>query len=76
MTDLQIYETIKGISSRDIELRIFAQAIHQNPDVVVITDCNGTIVYTNPRFTDLTGYTAEEAIGNNPRVLQSGDMKQ
>ncbi len=75
MTDLKPYETIKGISSRDVELSIFAQAIHQNPDVVVITDRNGTIVYTNPCFTELTGYTAEEAVGQNPRVLKSGEMR-
>ncbi len=75
MSDIILHETIKGISSADDQLNIFAQAIHQNPDVVVITDRNATIVYSNPRFTELTGYSAEEALGKNPRILQSGDTK-
>lgn len=39
---------------------------------IVITDINGTIEYVNPRFTETSGYSREEAIGRNPRILQSG----
>jgi PAS domain S-box-containing protein len=39
---------------------------------VVITNLEGHIEYVNPKFTALTGYTAEEALGNNPRILKSG----
>jgi PAS domain S-box-containing protein len=39
---------------------------------VVITDAKGTIQYVNPAFTALTGYTKEEAVGQNPRILKSG----
>jgi PAS domain S-box-containing protein len=39
---------------------------------VVITDPKGTILWVNPAFTQLTGYSAEEAIGRNPRFLRSG----
>lgn len=38
----------------------------------MITDTNGIIEYVNPRFTELTGYTQEEAIARNPRFLKSG----
>jgi PAS domain S-box-containing protein len=48
------------------------QAIQQSPTSVVITDRDGTIEYVNPKFTDVTGYTLAEAIGRNPRILQSG----
>jgi PAS domain S-box-containing protein len=41
-------------------------------NAIVITDGNGIIEWVNPAFTQLTGYTAEEAIGKNPRVLKSG----
>jgi PAS domain S-box-containing protein len=38
---------------------------------VVVTDTGGTILWVNPAFTTITGYSAEEAIGQNPRILKS-----
>jgi len=38
----------------------------------MITDSKGYIIYTNPYFTDLTGYQFEEVVGKNPRILKSG----
>ena len=55
------------------ELRKASQAIEQSPSTVMITDTSGKIVYTNPQFTQLTGYSKEEIIGKNPKILQSGD---
>ena len=49
-----------------------SHAIEQSSSTIVITDTKGKIEYANPRFTQLTGYTHEEAIGKNPRVLKSG----
>jgi PAS domain S-box-containing protein len=46
--------------------------IDQSPSSIVITDIHGTIEYVNPKFTELSGYTLEEVIGKNPRVLKSG----
>ncbi len=40
-------------------------------DGIAITDPDGTIVWVNPAFTDLTGYSMEEALGQNPRILKS-----
>ena len=39
---------------------------------VTLTDLNGTIVAVNRAFVEITGYSAEEAVGRNPRILQSG----
>ncbi len=47
-------------------------AVEQSKSTVVITDVAGNIEYVNPRFTDVTGYTSEEVIGNNTRILKSG----
>lgn len=47
-------------------------AIDQSHDSVVITDSKANIEYVNPSFTRITGYSAKEAIGQNPRILQSG----
>ena len=44
----------------------------QNPAAIIITDIDGIIEYVNPSFTTLTGYTAQEALGQNPRFLKSG----
>jgi len=53
-------------------LRNLSLAVQQSASTIVITNKDGAIEYVNPKFTDLTGYTAEEAIGQNPRILQSG----
>ncbi|MBT7067800.1 MAG: PAS domain S-box protein, partial [Verrucomicrobia bacterium] len=47
-------------------------AIDQAAEAIVVTDTDATIQYTNPAFETISGYTQEEAIGLNPRVLQSG----
>ncbi|MCF6181616.1 PAS domain S-box protein [Lutibacter sp.] len=47
-------------------------AVEQSANTIVITDSKGNIEYTNPKFTKITGYTAKEALGKNPRILKSG----
>jgi len=42
----------------------------------MITDREGTIIWVNPAFTAMTGYSAEEAVGQNPRFLKSGEHDQ
>ena len=54
------------------QLRRLSSAVEQSSTTIVITDTNGNIQYVNPKFTQLTGYTPEEAIGKNPRILKSG----
>lgn len=56
------------------KLRNLSRAVEQSPATIVITDTKGNIEYVNPKFTDVTGYTYDEAIGNNPRVLRSGEQ--
>ncbi len=52
--------------------RRLATAIEQAAEGMLITDPNGTIEYVNPAFERITGYTREEAVGQNPRILKSG----
>ena len=49
------------------------QAADQSGEAIVITDPQGTIQYVNTSFIAITGYSFEEAIGQNPRVLRSGE---
>ncbi|NOR64958.1 MAG: response regulator [Candidatus Scalindua sp.] len=59
------------INTKTAELIKLSSAVEQSPAIVVITDIEGNIEYVNPKFTELTGYTIEEAIGENPRILKS-----
>ena len=73
---------VKGVvlNYRDITERIEANkqirklstAVEQTANTIVITDIKGNIEYTNPQFTKITGYTPEEAKGENPRILNAG----
>lgn len=49
-------------------------AIDQATEAVIITDIEGTIEYVNPAFSVSSGYTKEEAVGRNPRMLKSGQQ--
>ena len=51
---------------------IFMEMIESAPMSIVITDSKARIEYVNSYFTQLTGYSFEEALGRNPRILQSG----
>lgn len=56
----------------EIDLRKLSIAIEQSPVSVVITDLDTMIQYVNPHFTQATGYTAAEALGRKPHILNSG----
>jgi PAS domain S-box-containing protein len=63
----------RRVEERTVELRKLSRATENSPDSVVVTDKNGTIEYVNPTFSEVTGYSAKEAIGQNPRILKSGN---
>jgi PAS domain S-box-containing protein len=52
------------------------KAIESAPAAVFLTDPEQRIVYVNPAFTELTGYTPDEAIGQRPSILKSGLMPE
>jgi two-component system sensor histidine kinase/response regulator len=61
------------VKERTAELKKLSEAVEQSPVTVMITDKNGTIEYVNPSFSEVTGYSAKEAIGQNPRIVKSGN---
>ncbi len=67
ITERKLYET---------ELARLTQAVEQSPVSIVITDLEGNIQYVNPTACQVTGYYAHELIGQNPRVLNSGEKPQ
>ncbi|MBL7225662.1 MAG: PAS domain S-box protein [Desulfobacteraceae bacterium] len=64
----------RSIEDRTQELHKLSRVTEASPDSIVITDSEGTIEYVNPKFVDETGYSVEEAIGQNPRILNSGKL--
>jgi diguanylate cyclase (GGDEF)-like protein/PAS domain S-box-containing protein len=61
---------------RKIEQASLVAAVEQAADSIIITDTTGRIQYVNPAFSAMTGYSSAEAIGQNTRVLKSGDQPQ
>lgn len=68
-----------GLRTRNLQkaladkVRTLDRAIEQSPVSIVITDTSGVIEYVNHYFTVVTGYSFNEAIGKNPRILKSGE---
>lgn len=74
-----LHSIIHDISDKkkaERQIRLLSRSIEQNPVMIVITDADGNIEYVNPAFTKTTGYAAEEVIGKNPRILQSGEHQK
>jgi len=71
------YVTCRDVRERrdmERERNRLAKAIDQTTESIVITKACGAIIYTNPAFSKLTGYTKEEILGKNPRILKSGQQ--
>ena len=72
---IEMVGTIRDITERknsEEEYKKLSIAVEQSPASVVITNQQGEIEYVNKKFCEVTGYSKEEAIGNNPRILKSG----
>ena len=71
----QVLGTLQDITERkqaEKDRTRLVTAIEQAAEMVIITDADGTIVYVNPAFERVTGYSRNEVIGRNPRILKSG----
>lgn len=71
-----ICSTHRDITERrkaEAELAKLSTAVQQSPATIAITDTQGRLEYVNPKFTELTGYSLEEATGQCPSILKSGE---
>jgi len=73
---LIVFRDITLLKQNQLRLLQLSQAVEQSPVSVMVTDLQGTIEYVNPHFSKLTGYSIEEVIGQNPRILQSGQTSE
>ena len=58
----------------DERLNLYSMVFEYTSDAIMITDTENNIIAVNPAFTKITGYSPEEAIGKNPRILSSGQQ--
>jgi PAS domain S-box-containing protein len=69
----RINETLEmRVDERTADLKIMSLAVEHSPASVLMTNPQGTIEYVNRKFVEITGFERDEAIGDNPRILQSG----
>ena len=64
-------ENVTGQKIREEERNLFKQHAEATEHAMIVTDREGNIEYVNPAFERMTGYTASEALGENPRLLKS-----
>ena len=58
----------------EADMQTLRTAVEQSANTIVITDLQGQIEYVNPAFEKVSGYSADEALGQNPRILKSGEQ--
>ena len=68
-------DALNKLKESQSELIKLSKAIEASPVSVVVTDADGIIEYINPKFTDVSGYSAEESIGQDLQDLQYGGIK-
>jgi len=70
--ELGFNKMAEDLACRDQMLRRLSMAVEQSPTSIAITDTRGRIEYVNDAFLRITGYTQEDLIGANPRILNNG----
>ncbi len=69
---LAIKQDITEIKHNEAQLKLSAKVFEQGNEGIIITDHEKNIIMVNRAFTEISGYTAEEVMGKNPRILSSG----
>lgn len=62
----------RTLHQQEAWIQMLSQAVEQAPIPIMLTSTDGTIEYVNAMFNQLTGYTSDEVLGRNPRLLKSG----
>ncbi len=80
LVNAQLYKTsqreLEERKRAEAQLKLQSAALESAANGILITDREGNISWVNPAFTRLTGYSAEQAIGQTPRILKSGQQDE
>lgn len=69
-----MFDALTVLNNTIDELMQLSSSLEQNADAIFITSKKGVIEYVNPAFELMTGFPRAEAVGNNPRIIKSGQM--
>lgn len=69
-----LQKSVSLVKEGQDKLKLSAQVFVNSAEAIVITDIDNNIIQINKAFTDITGYSSDEVIGKNPRLLQSGQQ--
>ncbi len=70
-----VFAAARDITERKLaerQLILLTTALEEAANGIILVDKDGTILWTNPEFSRMTGYSKHEAVGQNPRILKSG----
>ncbi len=70
---ISVCRDITGQKRDEEKILMLSHAVEQSSSLIMITDGDGVIEYVNPKFTEVTGYSSEEAVGKKPNLLKSGE---
>lgn len=73
---IAVFKDLSHLRESEAKVRKLSLAIEQSPSSIVMTTPDAEIEYTNPQFLRSSGYSADEVLGVNPRILQSGQTPQ
>lgn len=73
---LVIVRDITEQHDKELDLLRFSEVIHRTVNPIQITNTEGKIIYANPAYVNISGYTKEELIGRNPNILNSGKQSR
>lgn len=68
---IHVIENINERKATEEKLQLAATVFNNSAEAIIITDANGDILSVNRAFTAITGFTGEEAVGQNPRILSA-----
>lgn len=71
-----IGDDVTALRREEEQTSLYVKAFEATDHAIVVTDVAGTIISVNRAFSILTGYSRDEALGSNPRILQSGRHDQ
>lgn len=70
---LGMVQDITNKKRSEQQTKLLSYVVEHSPFLIIVTDPKGDIEYVNPKFIKVTGYTPQEVIGENPRILKSGE---
>jgi PAS domain S-box-containing protein len=74
--DLALVRDITERKRAQEAVQKLSHVVDQSPVSVIVTDTEGAINYVNPKFCEVTGYSCDEVLGKNPRILKSGTLAE